>query len=311
MSTRGIVAVGTLARWQGIYNHYDSYPTGLGKDLYEHLAEQMTRGQKTLTEIGAAILAFDDWRNYLAGGVCPYCGQIASQAHDISISLDLRPKPGEYPDPDCQQHHHEPLSETYIYTRRDMKDSGLEWAYILDPKENCVHVLDLHRGPEPERHVGNMTFHAVPDFPVLECGAHFERCCHYAWAHFPAIERDGPQSRLNTKQYLGLEPLTELDSVCAFLIGGKRYARAGGGVNGRYVRTMPSLAREIPHPDPNAWYESVKLGNGKTKYLPAALFAAEGRIPYPGVTWVFPPTQVNPQETVRSSQVAVHTIPSL
>lgn len=41
MNTRGIVAVGTPAHWNGVYNHFDSYREGLGKELKE-MAESMS-----------------------------------------------------------------------------------------------------------------------------------------------------------------------------------------------------------------------------------------------------------------------------
>ena len=95
--------MGTLARWRGVYNHSDSYPTCLGQAIYDHLIEQMTREQKTLAEIGESILAFDDWRNYRNGGICPYCGKIASQAHAYISGRNLRNRhPGFYPIPNAR-----------------------------------------------------------------------------------------------------------------------------------------------------------------------------------------------------------------
>lgn len=41
MSTRGAIALGTQKAWLGVYNHMDSYPTGLGKDLWNAIK---TRG---------------------------------------------------------------------------------------------------------------------------------------------------------------------------------------------------------------------------------------------------------------------------
>lgn len=305
MSTRGVVAVGTMAKWRGIYNHSDSYPTELGKMLYEHLSNEIIKEGKTLAEVGEAILKFDDWRNYLKGGVCEYCGKIASEPDSINGGIYGMAKPGIYADPECKHHHHEPLGKTYYYTQRDIsKKPGWfepEWVYILDSAADAIHVLDLRRGPEPTQHIGDITFTGVPDFRVLECGAGFERCRHYAWAHFPEIDREGPQSRLGTTEYLGLEPLENRNYACAYLIQGKRYIPTGSGVNGAYAHSLPSLREEIRNPDPAAWYECVKTGKGKSRYFPVARLLGKGQEePYPGVTWVFPPTKVNPQETTKS-----------
>lgn len=292
------------AEWRGVYNHFDSYPTELGRELYEHLIRQMTQGQQTLAEIGESILKFDDWRNYLKGGVCEYCGQVASQPHDIALGLMSKAKPGKVPDPHCKHHQHTPLDETYYFTQADLADTDLEWVYILNPAANAVHVLDLRRGPHPTRHIGDMTFDSAPDFPALECGPNLERCGHMAWKHFPEIEKDPRQNRLNTQEYLGLAPLEDRHSVCAYLIGGKRYTPAGSGVNGAYVYSMRSLRAEIRKPDPRAWYELLHCGKIKA-YFPVARFTGNGQEePYPGVTWVFPPTRINPNETLKSLESA-------
>ncbi|MBC7219282.1 MAG: hypothetical protein H5T49_04030 [Hadesarchaea archaeon] len=82
MSTRGCVAIKTGTGWRGVYNHCDSYPSGLGKELWDHL-----KG-KDLKKFAEELLRFDDWWNYLAEGVCPYCGRRGlSQPHSISVEI--------------------------------------------------------------------------------------------------------------------------------------------------------------------------------------------------------------------------------
>src|ERR1039458_5089622 len=44
MSTRGCVAVGTLDKWRGVYNHSDSYPSSLGFSVWNRVAEEYPRG---------------------------------------------------------------------------------------------------------------------------------------------------------------------------------------------------------------------------------------------------------------------------
>jgi hypothetical protein len=36
MSTRAIIAVGTQRHWEGVYHHWDGYPSGLGKTLFDY-----------------------------------------------------------------------------------------------------------------------------------------------------------------------------------------------------------------------------------------------------------------------------------
>lgn len=45
MATRGCVAVGTVQRWEGVYNHNDSYPGCLGAEVYRLAKNQYDEGQ--------------------------------------------------------------------------------------------------------------------------------------------------------------------------------------------------------------------------------------------------------------------------
>lgn len=80
MSTRGAVAWGNLDSWTGLYNHFDSYPSGLGKDVWDKLKELGPQ------EFISQVSAHSNWLSYLRGGLCPYCGKVASPT-TISGSL--------------------------------------------------------------------------------------------------------------------------------------------------------------------------------------------------------------------------------
>lgn len=80
MSTRGAVAVGTAEKWSGVYNHFDSYFGGLGEEVWEHVQKNKDR----LADFAKDILSFDDWRAYLDGGICQYCGKKTGQPHTIN-----------------------------------------------------------------------------------------------------------------------------------------------------------------------------------------------------------------------------------
>jgi len=89
MSTRGCVAIGTPARWRGVYNHWDSYPTGLGQAVWQYLQTILKEG-KTLEEFARELLTYDDWRAYLNRGICEYCGKRTTQPHSISGAIACR-----------------------------------------------------------------------------------------------------------------------------------------------------------------------------------------------------------------------------
>lgn len=86
MSTRGCVAFGTPEKWRGVYNHFDSYPTGLGREVWERAIVNLASpaNPRGLLVWRDKVLNFDDWRAYLAGGICEYCGKPAGQPHSIN-----------------------------------------------------------------------------------------------------------------------------------------------------------------------------------------------------------------------------------
>lgn len=153
MSTRGCVAIGNKKEWKGVYNHFDSYPSGLGVEIYEHLRDKGVDGLKVFAE---KILQFDDWRNYLAGGKCKYCGQVGfGQAHSISgvvfTEANTIPKTETdkeilknitetgYPDPIAKWHSHGDLGEHYTQNNADAL--FIEWMYIIDAENQKMLIF--------------------------------------------------------------------------------------------------------------------------------------------------------------------------
>lgn len=79
MGTRGVVAVRTGPKtWKGVYNHWDSYPTGLGADVWAEITEH------GIEKVAKEMLKYGDWREYKSKGICEYCGQKVGQPHSIS-----------------------------------------------------------------------------------------------------------------------------------------------------------------------------------------------------------------------------------
>jgi hypothetical protein len=185
MSTRGCVAIGTPEKWRGVYNHWDSYPTGLGEAVWQHL-QQFLAGGRTLDEFAAELLSYDDWRAYLNKGVCEYCGKRTTQPHSISGAICLRhdkyatkkdmrdyyrslpawrgrdaeiermvqlewmireriERTG-FPDPDAKYHEHDTRPVEEQHVTSDNPDPlFIEWVYVIDPSSGTFHVL-AHNG---------------------------------------------------------------------------------------------------------------------------------------------------------------------
>ena len=141
MGTRGVVAIKQGDSWRGVYNHFDSYPEGLGADLFKHLQGG------DLHQFAKDLMRFDDWRDYLGGGVCPYCGGVGlGQPHTISMVM---PNGGtKFPDPKRKYHMHSYNNEKRDGIRanctpNDEKNDALwwEWIYIVDPDTATIRIL--------------------------------------------------------------------------------------------------------------------------------------------------------------------------
>lgn len=185
MSTRGSVAIGSPEKWRGVYNHWDSYPTGLGQEVWIHLQEVLKDG-KMLEEFARELLTYDDWRAYLNRGICEYCGKRTTQPHSISGVISLREEKFStkeemrayycslpawkgrdaeieaavsrewkireaiertgYPDLDAKYHEHDARPVEEQHITSDNPDPlFIEWVYVVDPQAATFHVL-AHNG---------------------------------------------------------------------------------------------------------------------------------------------------------------------
>jgi hypothetical protein len=160
----------------------------------------------------------------------------------------------------------------------------VEWLYAFDEEANRLYVRDQnHKEDAGIIELGE----DEPDWGTIECGETLERCGHYAWKHFPHLKG----CNLGTQTYLGRRPMEFHDAV-AFVVAGKRYANTGCGGNSEYLNTR---GKTFPR---NVWVATVKAANGRRLDLAVALITSDGYRPYPGVAWVYPPTQDNPNETI-------------
>jgi hypothetical protein len=299
MSTSGIVAVGTLPEWRGIYSNSNSNPTYLGRNLREGFIEEIAGG-KSLREISETILSFDDWDNYQNGGVCPYCGKIATQPHSMTSDLVIGAGTfDECPDPDCLRHKHEPMADLLKvqYTSNSIEDdSDIEWIYVINVKARLIHVIDNRKDYGRNLHVGDIPLRgAEPNYEHLQCAADYSRCSCLARAHFPEIFGSSGE-RLVTKQYLGMEPVGKMEDAVAVILKSERH-----DWNGKAF-TKDGFMFSSPRPKldtciPNALHAELEI-NDEKEWIPVGVLDGEMKRPAPGVVWVFPATKVMPEFAV-------------
>jgi len=186
MSTRGAVAIKNGNGWLGVYNHWDSYPTALGKELWDYLHQDGI----DLGQFAQELLRYDDWRNFRDGGICPYCGKVGmGQPHSITGDAAYPALIGEYKRyesademreyfsqlpawqgrddeieqmieqqleiknnvattgyPDPQAKYHGHGELTDKVTNENADPLFIEWVYVIDPKRMVLEVLAHRRG---------------------------------------------------------------------------------------------------------------------------------------------------------------------
>lgn len=176
MSTRGSVVWrlpdGTAL---GVYNHSDSYPTGLGVDVFE------TARKMGLASLVAELLQYGDWRELASGGICPYCGKKTGHPQSISAviagasaydahggrkdfvamrkqqaagkpeiwaryeqeialldQIEANRRKTGYPDPEARHHQHGEHAKDQFNPFLD--PLFMEWVYVLEPGRDLIEV---------------------------------------------------------------------------------------------------------------------------------------------------------------------------
>lgn len=276
MSTRAVIArvlPEVEGGFKGVYHHSDGYPEGLGKHLWGLVHGQFAG------RLPAMLTYLID--QHSAGWSC-----LLGEARECYC----HPK---------RKRAAEPMGNWYTH---ENIEGDIEWLYAFDELERRLYIRDTRHDAE----VIVSLDEPEPDWLQITCGETLERCTHCAYIHFPELIGT-PMERLGTDTYLGRSDFNFHDTV-AVMYGGRRYKMTGSGGNAAYYRrstTLPIGSRYAPRlkseiPD-NAWISDVLAGNGKRIHIPTALSVKDGYEPYPGVTWIFPPTKHNPNETERAA----------
>lgn len=310
MSTRSIIARATgEATFQGVYHHWDGYPTGLGKYLTEILvgpfAGDLPRMLRTLIDehpAGWSTIVHKDFT--LTPGYTwekvkhPSCEGKGDAEYCVAMEV-YRAMP-DVRRPQCYCHG-ERSEEAQPFTERD--DTDAEWAYVFEEEERVLHVCYRAKRPESGECYWNDAGRVELDnasetnWTHIECGDNYERCSHYAWFHFPELKGTALE-RLGTAKYLGREPMQRQDAI-AYVLNGIRFQSTGCGFRGGYsgrANISPKFRRFLH--DSRYWFEEVAGPDGARMALPVSISDENEERPCCGVTWVLPPTLGNPREAL-------------
>lgn len=232
MSTNAIVAYAPEPEtrdWTGVYHHYDGYPTGLGRTLHRLCRERFAADADAL-------------------------GRYTTREHS-SWSFIADPD-GEHGVCYCHGEHADTTSSPARYRPADLADDGvltfIEWAYVIEP-ERLIVLAPVERAFKPVGHVAWAEDPTDQQWTHIECGEHFERCTHYAWAHFDVPDE---AKRLPTAKWLGHEPLDPVQDAIGWRLPNGTLARRGGYAYAGSYRGRP-----------RGWYESVALPDGTSREL--------------------------------------------
>lgn len=281
MSTRGCIAGVTEDGWRGVYNHMDSYPTWLGRELWAEA------------------------QNFIAEAKTP------EQGIRAFLSYKEEPLVAE-----CKAENRKVEADDYI-THERPDPLFVEWVYVFDPAKLTMTVLmhegrnrtdadgEFDRGVGPGReserplddgwwdYGGDTIYRHVevavidltaeePNWQHIECGEQFERCGHVANAHFETSEGSG---NLDTATYLGFEKLDPFQDATRWeVVGtglparrttdgrlvqpGTLLKKGGSGFSGSYYNDPEMKARlrgtnmEKRGVHLDGWYQSVTVVGG-------------------------------------------------
>jgi len=215
MATRGCVAIGNERRWRGVYNHSDSYPTYLGREVWHKVREM---GVEAFCR---ELLKFTDWREFLNAGVCPYCGRRGvGQPHsirgDVWLALYTLQHGGSiddieeewirenvrrtgFVDPDCKCHEHTlddgSRPEDHHITSKCPDPLYIEWVYIINPERRTMIILHS-AGYGQDGPVKDV------EEPVGDGWWDYGHCC-YTHVKVAEVPLDGPEPDWEALEELG------------------------------------------------------------------------------------------------------------
>ncbi len=288
MSTRSVIArVGEHeGQFAGRYVHADGMPTSMGACLWNLLQGHFKNDlAKMLTYLIDAKHAQCGWSSLVGKDFNLKPAYTWQKATADGAKYEVYSKRPDYLRPQCFAGR--PGEEPCLFTEKDFEDgTDVEWLYAFDENQCKLYIRDI--GAKEDVAIVDLNGEE-PNWVVIECGEQFERCHHCAWVH----NLQPKTSNLSTQTWLGKRPLEFHDAI-AFVVSGKRLKNSGSGGDSDFFNRSLRVSR---YPS-GTWVQSVIAGNGRRLEVPVAKRTEKGFVPFPGVTWIYPPTKDNPHESL-------------
>lgn len=299
MSTRSVVARPTGGEaWRGRYVHSDGAPTSMVPRLrtlfgnfdrdYERMMTHLLEEHSHWSYIGGDPSYPTDFVEYRDR---PQSEQFLDADGECDIDAfreALRP----FTDRNmCLCHRaddDEPLDRDDYYVNTDDLDGTWtpEWAYVLTEAGMSVwrstdRTMIGGAGPWLLVRFVRWDDEAV-DLGVIECGAQYEYCNHYAWFHDESA-KVFPFDRLNMRQWMGHEPIGEdFEDARQVRVNGLRVWNLTGSGGRRRTNTYPGYGPQ--------WDASVvdpDDENNRSELCIALVYKKGVRIPK-GIELIYP-----------------------
>lgn len=136
MGTRGCIARATEHGFEGRYHHWDSYPSGLGANLWNLYHGHFKRDLKAMLETlidkhpaGWSTICGKDFNLRIGFAICK--------------SEDINKKTQKYMKPHCYCHG-ERKEKAWLVTQDNASGSGCEWCYAFDVEHNIMRILSSY-----------------------------------------------------------------------------------------------------------------------------------------------------------------------
>lgn len=296
MSTRSIIGTTDETTYDGIYCHYDGYPSGMVPALAEIIVRDGAEALPVLSgrESRASGGPTTSWSSVVPEMPAPttklpypdretYYDKVPPDKRDpgiesLYVHLDM-----------CRKNGRDRVIEGYgtVQTMHPMRYSGIlggaevdfdiQWVYLFTDDLTLI----VFEGTEPIMEVGRFTYDDLVAITAegdaimkrlsqAECGEDYSRCCHVVWAHVKDVPK--ASKNLSMQEWIGSRPLNPMSAIGA-VVNGRRYEFTGSGGT-RHGK----------------WEVSVK---GQQAMVPMFSQKRNEFTPLPGVELIYPPTRAD------------------